>query len=291
MQDLRGAQLRGKGTGGAMVLTRKKEKKMFQRCALLALMVLPVIALGQTKMLSEVCADPPQQKSCIGANSALALVFPGSRQSQSEALLSPGKTASLVYLQRLSLTGAEPLALGIAEVVEKDAATGTRPDCRACVPNMVMSVFEFTQGQWRVAAQSKAMDGVGGGGQLRTDLKTVDLGRRRLLIAMETGFTGQGVTETVEAYYFANLESSGRLSRAVIDIGFIPTGTYSCGSGLGQEEWIIETDVLVLRKTDLMPEFLTVRTDLPCKGNKAAQSSAPVMYRVNAKTLKIERAR
>ena len=261
---------------------------MRQFWALVALMVLPVASWAQTRVLAEVCADPPHQKSCISAQGALSLGLPGVRQSQSEAILGQNKTAGLVHLQRLSLTGAESLALGITEVVEIDTATGTRPDCRACVPKMIISVLEFAQGRWKLAAQSKDLDGVGGVGQLRIDLKTVDLGRRRLLIAMAAGFTGQGVTETGNAYFLASLEPVGRLSRSVIDLGFINTGSYSCGSGLGQEEWIIETEVLVLRRKDSMPEFLTVRTDLPCKGDKAAQSSAPVVYRVNARTLKIE---
>ena len=264
---------------------------MFQRCLFLIQMLLPMLAVGQTTLLSPVCADPSRKQSCLSAQEAMSLVLPGAASSLSEVRPGQRKFASLVDFQPLSLTGAESLALGITEVVEIDTATGTRPDCRACVPKMIISVLEFAQGRWKLAAQSKELDGVGGVGQLRIDLKTVDLGRRRLLIAMAAGFTGQGVTETGNAYFLASLEPVGRMSRSVIDLGFITTGSYSCDSGLGQEEWIIATEVLVLRRKDSMPEFLTVRTDLACKGDKAAQSSAPVVYRVNARTLKIERPR
>lgn len=263
---------------------------MLQRWGVAVLMLLPMFAFGQNKMVSGVCADQQRKKVCITAQSALALVLPGVRQIKSEALLSERRSAKLVYLQPLSMTGSQPLALGITEVVEKEESTGSRPDCHGCAPNMIISVFELTQGIWRIAAQSEVLEGVGGWGQIRTDAKTVDLGRRHLLITMETGYTGQGVTETGSAYYFANLEPVGRLGRSVIDIGSISTGVYGCDGPLGQEASISQTQVLILHRRDLVPDFLTVQTETPCDGSKAAESGAPVLYRVNSKTFKIERA-
>jgi hypothetical protein len=263
---------------------------MLQRLGLVALMMVPMVALGQSKVVAGVCTDHQRKTSCITAQSALPLVLPGARQTKSEALLSERKSARLVYLQPLFMTGSEQLALGITEVVEKDAPSDARPDCRNCVPNMILSVFEPTKGVWRLAAQSKELPGLGSWGQLHTRLKTVDLGRRQLLIAIETGYTGQGITETAVAYHFAYLEPVGRLGRSVIDIGSIATGVDACG-GLDQDATVSQTDVLVLRRRDLMPDFLTVQTQTPCDGSKAAESAAPVLYRVNSRTLKIEQAR
>jgi len=237
-----------------------------------------------------VCVDQQRKRSCITAQSALALVLPGARHIKSEALLSQRKSARLVYLQPLSLSGSQSLALGMTEVVEKDASNGSRPECRGCAPNMIISVFEASQGIWRLAAQSQELDGVGGWGELRIDAKTVDLGRRRLLIQMETGFTGQGVTETASAFYFADLEPRGRQLRPVIDIGFIPTGAYACDGLMGQEASNSQTQVLILARGNLMPDFLTVQTEIPCDGSKAAESGPPLLYRVNSRTLKIEQA-
>lgn len=264
---------------------------MLERLGLWALMMVPIVALGQSKVVAGVCVDHQRKRSCITAQSALPLVLPGARQTKSEALLSERKSARLVYLQPLSMAGSEQLALGITEVVEKDAPSDARPECRACVPNMILSVFEPTQGVWRLAAQSKELAGLGAWGQLHTQVKTVDLGRRQLLIAMETSYTGQGMTETAVVYHLAYLEPVGRLGRSVIDIGSIGTGMYPCYGGLDHDGSFSQTEVLVLRRRDLMPDFLTVQTQTPCDGSKAAESAAPLLHRVNPKTLKIEPAR
>jgi hypothetical protein len=48
---------------------------MRQIWALFALMVLPAASWAQTRVLAEVCADPPHQKSCISAQGALSLAL------------------------------------------------------------------------------------------------------------------------------------------------------------------------------------------------------------------------
>ena len=262
---------------------------MLKKWGVVALMLLPLLAFARNEKVASVCAEPERKRSCITVQIALALVFPGVRQTNAEVMLSERRSARLVYLQPLSMAGSELLALGITEVVEKDVATGSRLDCHGCAPNMIVSVFESTKGIWRLAARSKELDGVGGWGELHTyGIKTVDLGRRHLLVEMGTGFTGQGVTQTASAYYLANLEPLERLRRSIIDVGSISTGLYGCDGD--PPVGISQTEVLVLRRRDLMPHFLAVETQTSCDGRQAAESGTPVFYWINPKTLQIERA-
>lgn len=240
----------------------------------------PLLVSAQTAetMPISVCADESRASSCIQGDNLIESFYGlGLERTALGWKVRNGLTVNTV-LGKLIREEENLSALFILEEITPDPGSEeSRPLCHACVPRMMIALFSWVNGDWKLLSHAKGLEGIGAWGRLHADDFTLHVtGSEQYLLEIRYAYLNQGITETSSGFY-ASFDPNGKSSSSLRSLGNVITSVSSCASVFSDSAQ--ESGQLVISfKPQQYPELILYRTQASCGSPYAKKTLTPQVF-------------